>query len=108
MTLDEFKQIGEKYGLKIVHIHANVYGMGLQCYPNADCFCQYYADWEKSIMGLDYELFCNGSRLEVNSAKYFKTDITPKRFENKVKKALKEIKELQNEYKEKQLQEDFE
>ena len=108
MTFEEFKAIGEKYGLKIVHIHANVYGMGLPCFPDQDCFCQFYTDWTKSIMGLDYELFCNGTRLEVNEAKYFKTDITPIRFETKVKKAIKEIKELQNEYKEKQLQEDFE
>lgn len=107
MTLDEFKQIGEKYGLKIVHIHANVYGMGLPCFPDADCFCQFYADWEKSIMGLDYELFRNGTRMDVNGAKYFKSDITPKQFENKIKKALKEIKELQTKSLEEQLSKDF-
>ena len=108
MTFEEFKEIGEKYGLKIVQINANVYGMGLPCFPNRDCFCQFYTDWTKSIIGCDFELFCNGTRLEVNEAKYFKTDITPIRFENKVKNVIKEIKELQNEYKEKQLQEDFE
>ena len=108
MTFEEYKEIGEKYGLKLVQIHANVFGLGLPCFPDSDTICEFYTDgWSKSIMGYEYRLFCGGTRLCVRNAKAFITSITPKRFENRIKKAVKEIKELQMKYKEEQIKEDF-